>query len=307
MTRALVTGGAGFIGSHLVDRLVESGFATVVVDNLSAGNKENVNEKATFYRLDLGSSDLVQVIDREKPEVVFHLAAQVSVSRSITQPVRDAEINILSFLKLLEALRDSPQLEKIIFSSSAAVYGNDNPVPTPENHHGRPTSPYAISKLAEEHYLQFFQDHSKTPCVILRYANVYGPRQDPSGEGGVVAIFIHKMVSGQDPTVHGDGSQTRDFVFVADVVEANIAALVDNVSGVFNVCTGGETSVEGLFDLLREHIDPRIAKVHGPERSGDIKRSALGNAKAREILGWQPEVKLEEGLMRTIRWFRETQ
>ena len=307
MKKALVTGGAGFIGSHLVDRLIDAGFATVVIDNLSAGKEENVNSKARFYLLDLDSDDLAQVIGSERPEAVFHLAAQVSVSRSISQPLWDAKTNIVAFLKLLQALRELPQLEKVIFASTAAVYGYNYPVPTLEEYPASPISPYAISKLAQEHYLQFLQYHTKTPCVMLRYSNVYGPRQDPHGEGGVVAIFIDAMTSGQDPTIHGDGSQTRDFVFVEDVVEANIAALVDNVSGVFNVGTGGETSVEGLFELLREHIDPRIEKVHGPERSGDVKRSALSNSKAREILGWQPKVTLEEGLMRTIRWFRETQ
>lgn len=305
--KVLVTGGAGFIGSHVVDRLVEEGHQVVVVDNLSTGNRKNVNRAASLYKLDIESSRLERVFRNERPNVVLHLAAQISVRRSVDDPVFDAQVNVLGTMNVLQqAVRHGTR--KVVFSSSGgAIYGEQEIYPAPESHATKPLAPYGISKLCGEHYLSYFQRMSGLQVVSLRYANVYGPRQDPEGEAGVVAIFIQKLLNNQQPIINGNGRQTRDFVFVEDVAEANLAAMGQESQGVYNVGTGIETSINELFRMLAELTGSTLKEVHGPAKAGEQMRSVIDPSKIRQELGWDVKVELADGLARTIAYFRERQ
>lgn len=305
--KVLVTGGAGFIGSHVVDRLVEEGHQVVVVDNLSTGNRKNVNRAASLYKLDIESSRLERVFRNERPNVVLHLAAQISVRRSVEDPVFDAQVNVLGTMNVLQqAVRHGTR--KVVFSSSGgAIYGEQDIYPAPESHATKPLAPYGISKLCGEHYLSYFQRMSGLQVVSLRYANVYGPRQDPEGEAGVVAIFIQKLLNNQQPVINGNGRQTRDFVFVEDVAEANLAAMGQESQGVYNVGTGTETSINELFRMLAELTGSTLKEVHGPAKAGEQMRSVIDPSKIRQELGWDVKVELADGLARTIAYFRERQ
>ncbi len=302
--KVLVTGGAGFIGSHLVDRLVQEGHEAIVVDNLCTGKRRNLNRAAEFYKLDIQSPRLARVFRNERPSLVMHLAAQVDVRRSVEDPVFDAQVNILGTLNLLEqAMRHGTR--KVVFSSSGgAIYGEQEHFPAPESHATRPLSPYGIGKLSGEHYLSYYQRVSGIQFVSLRYANVYGPRQDPEGEAGVVAIFIQKMLNGEQPIINGNGRQTRDFVFVDDVVEANLAVMGKEVQGTYNVGTSQETSVNELFAILKDLTNSGCKEVHGPAKQGEQIRSVVDAAKLRQELGWEPRVSLQEGHRRTVEFFR---
>ncbi|HZS12126.1 MAG TPA: SDR family oxidoreductase [Nitrospirales bacterium] len=302
--KILVTGGAGFIGSHLVDRLLEEGHEVVVVDNLSTGKRRNINKEAEFYKLDITSSRLDQVFRRERPAMVMHLAAQIDVRRSVDNPVLDAQINILGTLNVLQAAVQHGTRKAIFASSGGAIYGEQESFPAPETHATTPLSPYGIGKLTGEHYLGYFQRISGIQCVSLRFANVYGPRQDPHGEAGVVAIFTQKMLSGDQPIINGNGRQTRDFVFVEDVVEAILAAMGKDVTGVYNVGTGRETSVNDLFRMLVELTGCGFKSQHGPAKKGEQARSVIDPTRIRQSLGWDPRVGLQEGLKRTVEFFR---
>jgi len=303
--KVLVTGGAGFIGSHVVDRLVEEGHQVVVVDNLSTGKRKNVNRAASLYKHDIESSRLERIFRNERPNVVIHLAAQISVRRSVDDPVFDAQVNVLGTMNVLQqAVRHGTR--KVIFSSSGgAIYGEQESYPAPESHATNPLSPYGISKLCGEHYLSYFQRTSGLQVVSLRYANVYGPRQDPEGEAGVVAIFIQKMLHNQQPIINGNGRQTRDFVFVEDVAEANLAAMGQESQGVYNVGTGTETSINELFRVLAGLIGADSKEVHGPAKAGEQMRSVIDPSKIKQELGWDVKVELAEGLKRTVAYFRE--
>jgi len=304
--KVLVTGGAGFIGSHIVDVLIKEGHGVVVVDDLSTGRKENINPEAKFYRLDIQDPSLEDIFKRERPDCVSHQAAQIDVRRSVANPILDARINILGTINLLENCV-SYKVKRVVFASSGgAIYGEQEVFPAPETHPLRPVSPYGITKLTVEHYLHYYRITYGLEYVSLRYANVYGPRQDPFGEAGVVAIFIQRMLSGDQPVINGDGEQTRDFVYVEDVARANLLALSNNTKeNIFNIGTGIETSVRQIFYLLREIINPSVREVHGPPKSGEQRRSVIDSSRAKEVLYWEPKTTLIEGLKKTYRHFKE--
>ncbi len=303
--KVLVTGGAGFIGSHLVDRLVQEGHEVVVVDNLSTGKRRNLNRAARFFKLDIQSWRLERVFRNERPNIVMHLAAQMDVRKSVEDPIFDAQVNVLGMLNVLQqAIRHG--VRKLVFSSSGgAIYGEQEMYPAPESHVTKPLSPYGISKLCGEQYLSYYQRVSGLQIVSLRYANVYGPRQDPDGEAGVVAIFIQKLLNNEQAIVNGNGRQTRDFVYVEDVVEANLAVLSQETQGTYNVGTGEETSINDLLRILVAHTNSTCKEVHGPAKSGEQIRSVIDSSKLRQELSWEPRVELSEGLKRTVEYFRE--
>jgi UDP-glucose 4-epimerase len=303
--KILVTGGAGFIGSHLVDRLIQEGQEVAVVDNLSSGKRKNLNRAAEFYKTDIQSSRLEQVFRKERPSVVVHLAAQINVRRSVDDPIFDAQVNILGMLNLVQqAVKHGTR--KIVFASSGgAIYGEQETFPAPESHPTRPLSPYGITKLTGEHYLAYYQYLSGIQYVILRFANVYGPRQDPEGEAGVVSIFAKKMLGGEQPITNGNGRQSRDFVYVEDVVEANLAVMGQEIQGTYNVGTGQETTVNELFKTLAELTGCGFKGIHGPAKKGEQARSVVDISKIRQEIGWEPRVTLEEGLKRTADYFRD--
>ena len=303
--RTLVTGGAGFIGSHLADQLVAAGHDVAVVDNLSIGKREYVPAGAQFYPYDIKSPETAELIRGWRPQVLFHLAAQMSVQASVSDPVFDARENILGSLNLLQAAAEA-RVEKVIFASTGgAMYGDDAPLPARETDRPRPEAPYGIAKLAVEHYLHFYQrEHGIIP-IALRYANVFGPRQNGMGEAGVVAIFIEKFLAGQQPRINGDGLQTRDFVFVGDIVAANLLALAYPRAGAFNIGTGTETDILTVYLQLQKLMDSPLGPVHGPAKPGEQRRSALDSTLAQSELGWQPRVSLAQGLARTVAAFRE--
>ena len=303
--RVLVTGGAGFIGSHIVDGLVERGHSVSVVDNLSSGRRENVNPAARLHVVDVTSNELGKVMEEERPEVVFHEAAQMDVRKSVADPRFDATVNILGGLNLYEECVRL-KVRKVVFASTGgAIYGEQETYPAPETHPQQPLSPYGIAKLANEKYLYFYKSTYGLEHVILRYANVYGPRQSPHGEAGVVAIFTSRLLSGQVPTINGTGEQTRDYVYVGDVAAANMAALDYGSSDVFNVGTGIETDVNELYALLRDAVGTSVEPIHGPGKPGEQMRSVVDWQKAHRLLGWSPATPLPEGLKRTVEWFRQ--
>lgn len=302
--KILVTGGAGFIGSHLVDRLVQEGHELVLLDNLSTGKRRNVNRSAEFYKMDIQSSRVEQVYKKERPSLLIHLAAQMDVRRSVADPIFDAQVNILGMLNVLEQAMKHGTRKVIFASSGGAVYGEQESFPASESHPTRPLSPYGISKLTGEHYLAYYQKVSGIQCVTLRFGNVYGPRQDPEGEAGVVAIFTQKMLNGEQPIINGNGRQTRDFIFVDDVVEATLAVMGQEFQGTYNVGTAHETSVNELFRLLAEYTGCAWKGIHGPAKKGEQARSVIDPQKLRLDLGWEPKVTVEEGLKRTVEFFR---
>jgi len=303
--KVLVTGGAGFIGSHLVDRLVQEGHEVVVVDNLSTGKRRNLNRAARFFKLDIQSWRLERVFRNERPNLVMHLAAQMDVRKSVEDPIFDAQVNVLGTLNVLQqAIKHG--VRKVVFSSSGgAIYGEQETYPAPESHVTRPLSPYGISKLCGEQYLSYYQRVNGLQAVSLRYGNVYGPRQDPDGEAGVVAIFIQKLLNNEQAVVNGNGRQTRDFVYVEDVVEANLAVMGQETQGTYNVGTGEETSINDLLRILVTHMNSTCKEVHGPAKSGEQARSVIDSGKLRQELSWEPRTELSEGLKRTIDYFRE--
>ena len=303
--KVLVTGGAGFIGSHLVDRLVQEGHEVIIVDNLVTGKRRNINRAARFYKQDIQSWRLERVFRNERPNVVMHLAAQMDVRKSVEDPMFDAQVNILGTLNVLQqAVKHG--VRKVVFSSSGgAIYGEQEMYPAPESHVTKPMSPYGLSKLCGEQYLSYYQRSSGLQVVSLRYANVYGPRQDPEGEAGVVAIFIQKMLNNEQAVINGNGRQTRDFVFVEDVVEANLAVMGQETQGTYNVGTGVETSINDLFRILVQHTGSTCKEVHGPAKKGEQARSVIDNTRLRHELSWEPKGELSEGLKKTVEYFRE--
>lgn len=308
--KILVTGGAGFIGSHVADALLAEGCEVHVMDDLSGGRRENVPAAAAFHEMDIRDEAVAGVFAEERFAAMAHLAAQMDVRRSVADPVFDAEVNVLGLLNLLEAGREHG-LQKVVFASTGgAIYGEPDPDvneggPQPEHHPRRPLSPYGITKLVSEHYLQFYEDVYGIPSVALRFANVYGPRQNPHGEAGVVAIFTERLLGGGQPVINGPGLQTRDYVYVGDVVRAVVAALGHPGSAVFNVGTGIETNVNELFGHLNRFTGANAPEEHGPAKPGEQQRSVLDTTRIREALDWHPETDLERGLRRTVDWFRE--
>lgn len=301
----LVTGGAGFIGSHVCDALLAQGHEVHVIDDLSGGYEHQVPEGATLHRMDIRAAGVKVLWKEHQFTTMFHLAAQMDVRRSVADPRFDADINIGGLLNLMEAGREHG-LKKVIFSSTGgAIYGEPVVAPQPEDHPLQPLSPYGITKLSSEKYLFFYEDTHGIEFVALRYGNVYGPRQNPHGEAGVVAIFCERMLAGQQPVVNGDGLQTRDYVHVMDVVAANMCALSYKGSGIFNVGTSVETNVVQLFEILRDELAPEMKVVYGPGKAGEQKRSVLSYAHTNATLGWTPSAGVVEGLTETARWFRD--
>jgi len=308
--RILITGGAGFIGSHLADRLIKNGDKVILIDNLSTGKKENINPKAKFYKIDIQSPKISDIFKKEKPEILFHLAAQIDVRKSVEDPIKDAKINILGSLNVIknfyqESLKNTKK-PKIIFSSTGgAIYGDAKIIPTPETYPEFPLSPYGICKLTIEKYLNYYWKVFNIPYVALRYANVYGPRQNSKGESGVVSIFIDKLFSGESPIINGSGKQTRDFVFIEDIIEANILAMKKNKVGVYNIGTGKETDINTIFQKLKKITNSNLKAVHCLEKKGEQKRSCLDYKKAQKELSWKPKYNLDEGLIKTVEWFKK--
>jgi UDP-glucose 4-epimerase len=304
--RILVTGGAGFIGSHTLDALLaENSHDLAVIDDLSTGKREWLDPRLRFHHADIRNADEVRlVIDRERPEVLIHLAAQMDVRKSVAEPIFDAEVNIGGFLNLIEAGREKG-LKRVIFASTGgAIYGEQEIFPCDEQHRSRPLSPYGISKLSTEMYLFFYKVQFGIDYVALRYSNVYGPRQDPHGEAGVVAIFCGRMLAQQPCTIYGDGEQTRDYVYVSDVVRASLAALNSSASGAFNIGTGQETSVNQLYSALARIAGNSQPPIYTAMRPGEQRRSVISPVRAAAELGWRPEVSLNEGLERTLQFFK---
>ena len=301
--KILVTGGAGFIASHVADAYIRNGHSVVVLDNLSTGRQENLNPAARFIQMDIRDERIGEVFRKEKFDVVNHHAAQTDVRKSVEDPLFDASVNISGTLALLENSRLSGVKNFIFASTGGAIYGEQDYFPADEQHPVRPLSPYGISKLAIEKYLFYYKQIHGLSHVILRYANVYGPRQNPHGEAGVVAIFTTRMLEGKQPVINGPGGQTRDYVFVGDVVAANELALAQDASDVFNIGTSIETDVNALFNHLRTLTRSSCREHHGPAKKGEQQRSVLDWGKAHRLLGWEPRTTLDVGLAETVSYF----
>jgi UDP-glucose 4-epimerase len=311
--RALVTGGAGFIGSHVADLYLENGYDVTILDNFASGRRENVPSRARLIELDLTSDDAARVVRDGRFDVISHLGAQIDVRKSVANPMFDASVNVVGTVNIVEAVRASGRPTRFIFSSTGgALYGDFVTPPNVEDFPKDPESPYGIAKLSAELYLAYYARVHRVDTVALRYANVYGPRQDPHGEAGVVAIFCNRILTGQPLTVFGDGSQTRDYVFVKDVARANLAAATHDLPAPgrldargFNIGTGIETSVVALAEALQRSAGSSVAMQFAAARPGEQQRSAVSIAKAREVLGWTPRVALHDGLEETFGFFAE--
>jgi UDP-glucose 4-epimerase len=301
--RYLVTGGAGFIASHIVDRLIKEGHHVAIVDNLSTGKESNLNPKAKLYKIDISDPGLETVFEAEKPDFVSHHAAQVSVVLSVRDPQFDVQTNIIGSLNLLQ-LCVKYNVKKLIFSSTGgAVYGEPEYLPADEKHPTKPLCPYAIDKLAFENYLYMYGVVYGFNYTVLRYANVYGPRQDPHGEAGVVAIFTQKILDGVQPIIFGDGKATRDYIFVEDIVDANMLAWEKGDKQIFNIGTGIETDVNEIFSHLKKEFGFPKDAIHSDNRPGELQRICIANAKAKAELGWSPKYTLEEGIKKTVKYY----
>ena len=303
--KILLTGGAGFIGSHVTDELIAKGNDVVIIDNLSTGFEYNINPKAKFVKTDITDFKKIEnVFVEESPEIIYHFAAQIDVRKSVSDPLFDAETNIMGTLNLIKLSSDF-KIKKFIFSSTGgAIYGDTDVRPTPENHPEWPLSPYGIAKLATDKFLNYYNEIFGLKYVSLRYGNVYGPRQNPHGEAGVVAIFLNKMLKGEQPIINGDGDQTRDYVYVEDVVKANILALenIDKV-GIYNVGTSIEISVNDLFKEINKNFDNKYKEVHGPAKLGEQKTSCLNYEKIKKDMNFIPKTDFSEGIKETYKWF----
>jgi UDP-glucose 4-epimerase len=303
--KVLVTGGAGFIGSHITERLIDAGAEVVVLDDLSSGNRQSVHPRARLCQADIGSEAIRALFERERFDCLDHHAAQMNVRRSVDEPMFDARVNIVGSLNLLQAAV-ATGVKKVVFASTGgAIYGEQLTFPADETHQTNPLSPYGVAKLAVEKYLAFYEAVYGLPYVALRYANVYGPRQDPHGEAGVVAIFSERLLRGEPATINGDGEQTRDFIYVDDVVRANVLAVTTDLGGIYNVGTGLETSVNILYAHLARHAGATLPPRHGPPKPGEQRRSVLDGRKLQAAANWTPTVSLEEGLRRTVVYFAE--
>ena len=303
--KILVTGGAGFIGSHIVDKLISQNNKVVIIDNLSTGQKENINKKARFYKADITNKKIKEIFKKEKPDIVFHLAAQINVRKSIQNPFLDTKVNVLGSLNIFQAAKES-NVKKIIFSSTGgAIYGKAKKTPTPETCQPKPQSPYGLSKLTTENYLKLYHKLFNINYTILRYSNVYGPRQNTLAEAGVIAIFTKQLLKSKTPVINGTGKQERDYVYVKDVVSANLSSLKRGDNKTFNIGTSKKTSVNQIFKTLSQKINPQIKAKHGPSIKGEIKTSALNIRKAKNNLNWKPKTNLKTGIEKTINWFKK--
>ena len=303
--KILVTGGAGFIGSTVVDTYLRHGHQVVVVDNLVTGRFSNLNPEVTFYQLDIRSTNLAQVFDKERPEVVNHHAAQMDVRRSVSDPIYDADVNVKGSLNLLECARKYGTKQVIYSSSGGTVYGEPMYLPCDENHPIKPICPYGATKYMMEMYLYMYREMYGLDFTVFRYPNVYGPRQDPKGEAGVVAIFTGQMSQGEQIIIHGDGEQQRDFVFVEDVAEANLLAANQREGGfIYNLGAGEPTSVNQVFQTLKTITGYDRDPIYGPARLGETRRIYLDASKVRRELGWRPATSLMDGMAKTVDYFK---
>ncbi|KZZ85064.1 NAD-dependent epimerase/dehydratase family protein [Bacillus sp. SJS] len=301
--KVLVTGGCGFIGSHIVDLLVQEQHDVMVVDDLSTGKQQNVNQKAQYMVSSINAPEFDAAVEKFKPEAIIHQAAQVSVPRSIDNPFKDEEINIRGSLSVIESAKKHG-VRKIIFASSAAVYGNPEYLPVDADHPTKPLAPYGVSKFSVEKYLQMAQSLYGIDYTILRYGNVYGPRQDALGEGGVIAIFAEALSRGEAPFIFGDGEQTRDFVYVGDVAQANVKALTSGDNKILNVSSADKITIKELFFLMNEISGNSLEPIFKEERSGDIRDSVLSNSDTILALDWNAEVNLPQGLANTLEFYK---
>jgi UDP-glucose 4-epimerase len=303
--RILITGGAGFIGSTISDAFLGAGWDVAVLDDLSSGKREQVPAAARFFPVDVRSAAAAEAIRDWRPAVICHQAAQIDVRRSMADPRFDADVNLGGLLNVMEAAVKAGSVEHVLFASSGgATYGDTEVIPTPEGHPQQPVSNYGAAKAASEIYLNVYRANYRIPFTALRYANVYGPRQDPHGEAGVVAIFCGRLLDGKPCTIYGDGGQTRDYVFVEDVARANLLAAERRFDGPLNVGTGVETDVNRLHDILARAAGSDRKADHGPARLGEQRRSCVDPAAAAKAIGWRPSVGIEDGLRRTLEWFR---
>lgn len=305
--KILVTGGAGFIGSHIVDAMIHSKHQVEVLDNLSTGFAHNIPTGITLFNEDIGNPAAAEIVQNGGYDTIFHQAAQIDVRKSVQNPAEDAHINIIGTINLLEAAVKSGVQHFIFASSGGAGYGEPDYYPLDEKHLLNPLSPYGISKIAVEKYLHYYQEVHGLKTTILRYANVYGPRQNPHGEAGVVAIFLNKMLQNQQPLINGDGKQTRDYVYVADVVNANTMVFNNKKYGAYNVGTGREITVNEIFEVLNTFFENKFSQQHGQTKSGEQRRSVLSYQKIKQEFGWEPTIDLETGLYKTYQWFASVQ
>ena len=302
--KILVTGGAGFIASQIADAYINKGYQVHILDNLSTGFEKNINPKARFIKSDISSPAILDIFKKEKFDVVNHHAAQIDVRKSVNDPIFDANTNILGTINLLQACIKTGVKKFMFASTGGAVYGEQEYFPADEKHPTNPVSPYGITKLAIEKYLFFYKNEYGLNHTILRYANVYGPRQNPFGEAGVVAIFISKLLKNENPIINGDGKQTRDYVFVEDVVKANVVTLNSLSSNIYNIGTGIETSVNQLFEKLNDIAGSKAVEKHGPSPKGEQARSVITSDKLFNEFHWKPSVKIDEGLRKTFESFK---
>lgn len=304
--KILVTGGAGFIGSHIVDRLLKDGHQVVIVDNLATGQERNLNPHARFYKVDIrDTKSLEELFTQEQPDIVNHHAAQTDVRRSMSDPFWDAQVNTLGSLNIIHlSLRYG--VKKIIHASTCAVYPDLDYFPADENHPIKPLSAYGVSKRTIEHYLHLYYESYGLPYTAFRYGNVYGPRQDPHGECGVVAIFSEQMLTGIQPTIFGDGSKTRDYIYVGDVVEANILVMGKAGDGeIFNLGWGQEVTDFEVFATVRRALDIKVEPIYSNKRPGEVDRVSLDSSKARSLLKWKPQIKFGDGIPLAVEYYRK--
>jgi UDP-glucose 4-epimerase len=304
--KILITGGAGFIGSNVADMLIAKKHDLVIIDNLSSGFEYNVNKEAKLIKADITDFDKIEkIFNEEKPEIIYHFAAQIDVRKSVSDPIFDAKTNIMATLNLIKLSNDF-KIKKFIFSSTGgAIYGDTDDRPTKEEHSEWPLSPYGIAKLATDKFLNFYYEIFGLKYVSLRYGNVYGPRQNPYGEAGVVAIFLNKMLKNEQPIINGDGKQTRDYTYIDDVAKANILALehMDKI-GIYNVGTSIEISVNDLFTEINKNFGGKFKEMHGPAKLGEQKTSCLNYEKIKKDMGFEPEINFSEGIKKTYEWFK---
>lgn len=306
--KVLVTGGAGFIGSHVVDEYIREGYQVAIVDDLSTGRERNLNPRAKFYKIDIRDPEIAGVFEEERPDLVNHHAAQMDVRRSIVEPIFDADVNVLGSINLLECARRYGVKRFVYISTGGAVYGEPEYLPCDERHPIQPICQYGASKHTVEHYLFMYQVNYGLDYAVLRYPNVYGPRQDPHGEAGVVAIFTGQMLSGEQVVINGDGDQERDFVYVGDCARANLlASKMNGVKGIYNLGSGEGTTVNQIYQHLKNITGYPKKAEHGPAKLGETRRIYLDASKANQELGWSPSVSLQEGLEHTVAYFKNAE
>lgn len=303
--KILVTGGAGFIGSHIADAYIDAGHKVVIVDNLATGREKNINPQATFFNIDIRDRSIKKLFEQFQFDIVNHHAAQMDVRLSVKDPIFDAENNVIGLLNVFQNAVEHGVKKVIYASSGGVVYGEQDYFPADEEHPQRPYCPYGVTKLMGEKYLYYYAATYGLTYTAFRYANVYGPRQNPFGEAGVIAIFMQKLFNREEAIIHGDGRQTRDYVYVADVVQANVTALCSGENDVFNIGTGVETDVNQIYQAINKLIGANMPEKHGPAKPGEQRRSVLDIQKARHRLPWQPQFDFARGLAATIDYFKK--